>query len=48
MQEDIFTAFENDSAEDAMEILDEDIILNDINNRAVDTIAKIFKQKKTS
>ena len=31
--------------EDAMEILDEDIILNDINNRAVDTIAKYLNRK---
>ena len=40
MQEDIFTAFENDSAHDAMDILAEDVILNDINNRAVDAIAE--------
>ena len=46
MQEDIFTAFENDSAHDAMDILAEDVILNDINNRAVDTIAEYLNQKK--
>ncbi len=46
MQEDIFTAFENDSAHDAMDILAEDVILNDINNRAVDTIAEYLNKKK--
>ena len=46
MQEDIFTAFENDSAHDAMDILAEDVILNDINNRAVDAIAEYLNKKK--